>query len=106
MVKRELKTLEQIARKIVGKETLKKIKKVKEPEEKLQVLKYAIGFHLEIRLDEIEQKIKKLEKEKDLFVAKTKLSLLKTKIKLFEATFHKKDFNTLQNLLKEIEKEL
>jgi len=104
--KKEFKSLELIAKKLVDKKTWKKIKKVKEKEEKLQVLKYSIGFNLEIKLDEIEQKIKKLEKERDMFIPKTKLSLLKSKIKLFEATFHKKDFNTIELLLNEIKKEI
>jgi hypothetical protein len=52
----------------------------------------------------LEKKMKK--SKKDVFFAETKLSMLKMKIKFFNITLNKKDFNTVFVLIKEVEKEV
>jgi len=103
-LKKEFKTLNKIAKKIVEKKILKKIKSLNDLNERIEVLKYSIKSALDMIVHNLEKKIKK--GKKDIFFAETKLSMLKIKIKLFNVTFNKKDFNTVLSLIKEIEKEV
>jgi hypothetical protein len=51
--------------------------------------------------------LKDLEKkEVDVFVIFAKTNLLKSKIKYFNTTFHKKDFIKIMGLFEEIQKEI
>ena len=51
--------------------------------------------------------MKKKEKEKkEVFIALTKGHLLGSKIHYFVATFHKKDYLVIEQLFKEIKKEM
>jgi hypothetical protein len=103
----ELKNLEKLAKKILNKKTYKKIKSVKDKNERKEVLEFAILSNLEIAHLDIEQKIKEMEKQnKDVFFAMAKLHRLYPKIKLFKATFKKEDYKQFLKLHNEIKKEL
>ena len=103
---KEIKRLWKFARKIVKKETYKKIKKLK-TEELSHTLKYSIisAFKYEYHL--LLYEVKNLEKSnKDLFFLKNKLILIPSKIKHFEVDYNEADFYKLSNLIKEIKKEM
>lgn len=107
MVEKELKSLRKFAKEIISKKTFKKLRKIKEEKEKIDVLKHSIKSNLELKYHDLKEKIKKIKKQKkDSFFAEVKANLLSSKIKLFNATFHKKDFKNVLNLFKEAEKEL
>ena len=106
MIRGEIFILRGIAKKIVPKKTLKKIKKIKNKAEKIELYKHAIKINLEKRVDSIEEKIKKHEKNHDIFHLFTKAKLLNLKIKYFYITHNKKDLKISLNLLHSIENEL
>jgi len=104
---KELKNLKRFAKKIFDSKTLRKFKKIEENKEKLEVIKYLIKSHLDLRCHKLKEKIKKMKKrKKDVFFAEVRTNLLGSKIKLFNATFHKKDFKNVLNLFKGAEREL
>ena len=104
---KEVRRLRKFVKKVVSKKIYKKIKSIKNQDEKLEVIKYSLKTGLEIKLHQLKQKIKEREKKKkDVFYASTNIGLLESKIKLFNTTFHKKDFEKVLDLFKKIEKEL
>ncbi len=106
-MRENLKTLNFIGKKVVLKSVLKKIKKIEDKHERIDVLKHAISSNLDLKLHRIEMELKDLnKKEVDVFVIFAKANLLKMKIRYFNTTFHKKDFGMILKLFKEIEKEL
>ncbi|MEM0465082.1 MAG: hypothetical protein QXW97_00070 [Candidatus Pacearchaeota archaeon] len=105
--KKDVKKLFNFAKKIVDKKTLKKIKKVKDIKEKVEMLKYSIKTELEMMHYSLIRKIRRLEKEKkDVFCEEVKTSLLNSKIKYFLISYHKDDFKNILSLYKEIERGL
>lgn len=105
--KKELKLLMGFAKKILGKPTLKKIKSIEDLEWRIESLKYAIRYSLEKEYSGLHKKLKKMEFEKkEVFFVSTKLSTLRSKIRLFDVTFHEQDFENILKLLKEIKEEL
>jgi len=104
--KKEGKRLMKFAKRILDKSSLKKLKKVGE-EDKMEAIKYSMKCRMEREHGYLEEDVKKMKKAgKDTFFIETKLSLLKSKIKLFNATLHKSDFINMANLFKQIEKEM
>ncbi|MBR9705745.1 hypothetical protein GOV14_01800 [Candidatus Pacearchaeota archaeon] len=105
--KKELKEVMDIAKKIVNKSTLKKANKIDDLEWRIETLKYAIRNSLKKMYEGLAKKAKKVEfAKKDTFFVETKLSHLRTRIRLFEITFHKKDFEGLLKYTREVEKEI
>jgi hypothetical protein len=95
------------AKKIIDKQSLKKIKKLKNKEEKISALKYRIKSELEMMHYDLKRKLSKLEREKkDVFSLDVKTGLLNSKIKYFEISLDKRDFKNILLLYKEIKKEM
>lgn len=102
-----LKDLLFIAKKIVKKSTIKKINSVEDKKEKIILYDYVIKSTLEFKYVELKEKIDQMEKTgKDVFILKTKLHLLGSKIHFFNATMYKEDFKKIMKSYKEIEKEM
>ena len=107
--KKEIKRLLGFAKKILPKQTYKKLRKLgKETgEEKQETIKYSIKARLERLLDYFENKIKDLKKQgKDVFFIETKLHSLKGKVRLFTATYCKKDFKGIKKTAEKIQEEI
>jgi hypothetical protein len=105
--KKELKLFLGYLRKVHKKSLIKKISKIEDLDEKVDLIKYSIKTKLEIDVYELEKEMKKKEdKGKDILKVSTMIKLLKSKIKLFEATYHKGDFNNIIKSFKEVKKEL
>lgn len=105
--KKEIKKLMLIAKKIVPKSIYKKIKLIENLKEKREVLRYSIKVNLELKFEELKNKIKKLEEHgKDIFFISLKMSVFKSKIKLFSATLNDNDFIKAIDLFNEVEKEI
>ena len=103
----EQKNLFKIAKKIVKKETLRKIKKIKNAEEQKEDLTHSINSSLKQKLHDLEMRIKKLENQgKDVFFAKNKFLLVPSKIKHFQVEFDQKEFDKLVKLINDVEKEV
>jgi hypothetical protein len=105
--KKEIKKLMYIAKKIVPKSVYKKIKLIKNLSEKREVLTYSIKVNLELKFEDLKNKIKKLEEHgKETFFIGLKMSVFKSKIKLFSATLNDNDFIKAIEIFNEVEKEI
>ncbi len=103
--KKEARRLMKFARRILDNSSLKKLKKI-EGEDRISAIKYAMKARLEREHDYLKKDVKKMEKAgKEVFFLETKLDLLNSKIKLFNAALHKSDFINMANLFKQIQKE-
>ena len=96
-----------IAREIVPNKVYKKIKQIKDLDEKREVLRYSIKVNLELKFEELKNKIKKIEEHgKETFFITLKMNVFKSKIKLFGATMNDNDFIKALAVFKEVEKEI
>jgi len=105
--KKELIALRKISKKILDRDTLKKLKTSDNIREEYEALKFSIKTNLNKRYDSFKEAVEILnQRGKDTFFVETKLNLLKSKIGLFTSVYHEKDFNNVLNLLKDVEKEI
>lgn len=104
-MKKEFKRIKKFSKKIISKEQYKKIKKISCYTERTEGLKYLVASKLKLKLLELESKSKDIAKKEALLV-ESKLTLLKSKIKIFESTHSKHDYKVLQKLIQEIEHEI
>ena len=103
----DVKILFKIAKQTIDKERYKIIKKIKEEKEIISVLKYSIITKLERELHSLEKKVKNKERiAKDVFFAKTKLIMLRNKIKNFSVSFSDEEYNKVMGLFLDIKKEI
>jgi len=104
--KKEVKKLMGFARRILNKGTYKKLSKLDE-DEKEETIKHAIKTRLNNEFEDLKDKTNKMKKQgKDMFFIETKLHSLNGKIKLFTATYHKRDFVKMKKLFNGISKEI
>ncbi len=102
--KREIK---KIAKKILEKRDYKKIKNIKDKEQKIHLFIYMIYSYLEKKYLELENKVKEFKNnELDVFFAESKLIIIPYKIKIFKLMPSKKDFNKVNEWFDIVEKEL
>ncbi|MFA5857107.1 MAG: hypothetical protein WC867_07120 [Candidatus Pacearchaeota archaeon] len=107
IIRTEYGQLNKIAKEIVEKRILKKLEKICDKKERLEMLKYTLKSTIDLKYIEILRKIKKLEKQKkDIFFIEVKSELLASKIRIFNATFNKKDFYNVLTMFNDIEKEM
>jgi len=104
-MKKEYKRIKSISKKIIPKNQYKKIKKIACYVERTEGLKYLVASKLKLKLLELELKSRKIAKKEALLID-SKLTLLSAKIKIFESTFEKRDYNVLKKLIQEIEHEI
>lgn len=104
--KKEAKRLMKFAKKILDRRSIKNLKKVGE-EDKIEAIEYAMRARLEREYIYLKEKAGKMERMgKDTFFIQTQLSLLASKMRLFNTTHHKADFINMANLFKQTEKEM
>jgi hypothetical protein len=106
-MKPQTKNLQKIAKKILNKETLKKINSLENEHDLAETLKFSIISELKIRHHNLEMQIKELEKEnKHIFYAGIKSARVPAKIKHFAVEFSNEEFYKLSTLLNDIKKEI
>jgi predicted RNA-binding protein len=106
MVRKELKHVKSLAKHVVPQDILKRIRRIKDRVERIDLYKHSIKSNLEMRMHNLEKEIKKKGKEHDVFHLIAKANLLNLKIKYFYISHDKKDLKKVVKTLKEIEKEL
>ena len=104
-MKKEYRKIKQISKKIITKEQKNKIKKLNCYIEKTEGLKYLVASNLKLKLLELELRSRGITKKEALAI-ESKLILLPSKIKIFESTYSKHDYEILQKLIQEIEDHL
>ena len=103
----DVKIFLKFAKKNIDRKRYNAIKKLKDEEEMIQALQYVIAGKLEREMQTLEKQVKNKEKlMKDVFVAKTKLIMLQSKLKNFKASFSDEDYNKVKNLFSDIKKEI
>ena len=97
----------KMAKKIVSKETCKKINKIEDKDEAVHALRYSIISKFKILNHVIMDEINNLEKEsKDVFFAKNGSLLIPSKIKHLQVDFNEGDFYKLLFLVDKVKREL
>jgi len=104
-MKKEYKRIRKLSKKIIGKTSFKKVKKVKNYQERTEGLKYLVASKLDIKLQDLEAKIKGVNRDINPTLD-FKIKRLKHKINIFKTTHKKRDYLVLQELTKEIEDQL
>ena len=104
-MKQEFKRIKKVGKEIVGKKHYRKIRKLKNYEDKTESLKYLASSELHNALTDLEIKINELEHEKKKLI-ELKLKILPAKIKIFKSTFSARDYEVIKRMIKEIEGEL
>ena len=104
-MKKEFKRIKKVSREIIGKNHYKKVKKLRNYEDKTEGLKHLAASKLQMTLLDLESKIKEINHKKTRLI-ELKLLLLPSKIKIFKSTFNKRDYEVIKRLTKEIEEEL
>lgn len=100
-MRQEFKRIKKLGKEIVGKKHYKKIRKLKNYEDKTESLKYLASSKLHNALADLEMKIDKLEHEKKRLI-ELKLKILPAKIKIFKSTFNPRDYEVIKRMIKEI----
>lgn len=106
MKKRGIRHYRSLAKQIVPKKTLRKIKKVKNKEDKLSLYKHSLKSHLDMRQIILQELLERHRMRHDIFEPLVKSKLLNIKIKYFYLTHDKKALKNATKLLKEIEADL
>lgn len=102
-----MKNLKKIAKKILSKNTLRKINTLEDKEERATMLQYSIISQLKLKQHEINLQIKELEKQKiNTTYAKVKASRISGKIRNFQVEYNNQEFYKLEKLFNDIEKEI
>ena len=104
-MKKEFKRIRKLSKKIISKDQYKKIKKISCYTERTEGLKYLVASKLKLKLLELEIESRGIDKKEALLV-ESKLTLLESKIKIFETTHDKRDYKILQKIIQEIEHEI
>jgi hypothetical protein len=104
-MKKENKFLKKISKKILHKDHRKKLKKVKDKEEKFESMNYLISAQLKLMLHELEIIVSQKNLEDNMFI-KSRIITLPPKIKYFSQKPNNKDFKKILSLFYEIEKEV
>jgi len=102
-MKKEFKRIKGLSKRIIGRKKYKKVKKVKNYGERTEGLKYLVSSHLKLKLLELEDKLKGVESSLKIDAKK---EIIPSKIKIFESTFEKKDYDQIIKLIDEIEGEI
>jgi len=103
----EIKKLKKIGKKLLDKSRLKKIKKIKNKEDKALALRHSIISYLKSKHLELQIDINDLKKKgKDLFFIDSKNELMIHKIKYFSTSFKEEHLNKVLSLFNDIEEEL
>jgi ATP-dependent RNA circularization protein (DNA/RNA ligase family) len=95
--------LYNIVKKLLGRKYRNFIK-IKDKEEKTETLKYVLTSHLKLKKLEIETKI--MENSKNNSFIKERLLLVDPKIKYFETSLKKSDYDKILKFMEEIEKDV
>jgi hypothetical protein len=105
--KKEIHELMLMAKAVVSKNIYKKLKSLEDPDEKKEALKYIIKNKLHLKSETIKSAVDKLKSEKkDIFFISLKANTFFAKLKLFNATYHPRDFEKLMEIYNEVKKEL
>ena len=101
-----LKNLRGISGSFIHKRKYKKINKIKDKEEKINVLQNSLISELRTKHLDLELKLKKLKDKKKKHTITLKSNLIPSKLNLLHTNFNEKDFKKINSLLDKLEEEV
>jgi len=105
-MKKEVRVLFRMARGVVKKDTLKKLKGILDGAEQEAAVKYALITALERKIKKVSMELNEIGTTKDNFIAENKALLIPSKIKHFEVNYSKEEFYKIVSLFKEVRREM
>ncbi|MFA5764472.1 MAG: hypothetical protein WC915_06720 [archaeon] len=102
----ELKNLEKISKGFVPKGKYKKISKLKDKKDKIDLFKHALTSELRIKHLNFEIKLKKLKNKEKKHLINLKSNIIPSKINLLQTNFNERDFNKIIFSLEKLEEDL
>lgn len=103
---KELKRMKKFSSSFIDKNQKKKISKIKDKKERLEILKNILISKLKLRQFNLDLKLKKLKDKKKRNLLILKSNIIHSKILLLRADFNEKDFKKINSLLDKIEEEI
>jgi hypothetical protein len=102
----DIKKLHEISENFLHKDRHKKIVKIKDIEERVELFKHSLVSELRLKHLDFELKLKKLKDKKKKHLIELKSNLIPSKLNLLQADFNEKDFKKIKYLLDKLEEEL
>lgn len=103
-MRKKVKESNKIAKKFLDKGHKKKLRKIKDKEEKLDLTNYLIASKLKLKYHDLEIKLQK-NKKNNMYID-SRMIALPSKINFFSQKPNEKDFKKILSLFDEIEKEM
>lgn len=103
---KELKRMKKFSSSFIDKNKNKKISKIKDKKERLEILKHTLVSELKLRQLNLDLKLKRLKDKKIRQILTVKSSIINSKILLLRADFNEKDFKKINSLLNKLEEEI
>ncbi|HNZ52136.1 MAG: hypothetical protein BWY36_00026 [Candidatus Diapherotrites archaeon ADurb.Bin253] len=103
---KELKMVEKISKSFLPKDKYKKIHKIKNKRERLEIIKNSLISELRLKHIELDIKIKNIKDKKKRNFFDLKSGLISPKIRLLSLDFNEKDFKKINSLILILEKEV
>ena len=104
-MKEEFRRIKKISKEVLGRESYRKAKRIKDYSERTEGLKHLMHSKLHLILLDIEHKIEGLPK-KEQKILDPKLIRLRSKIKIFDSTQQHSDYKVFKKLVKDIEEDI
>ncbi len=102
----KLKRLKKISSSFIDKKKHKKINKIKDKNERLDVLQNSLISELKLKQLNLDLKIKKIKEKKIKRLLSSKSHIIHSKILLLRTGFNEKDFKKIDSLLNKLEEEI
>jgi len=102
----ELKRMKKFSSSFIDKNKHKKIGKIKDKKERLEILKHTLISELKLRQLNLDLKLKKLKDKKMKHLLTAKSNIIHSKLLLLRADFNEKDFKKINSLLNKLEEEV
>ena len=98
--------VEKISKPFLPKDKYKKIRKIKNKRERLEIIKNSLISELRLKHIDLDIKIKNIKDKKKRNLFDLKSSLISPKIRLLSLDFNEKDFKKINSLILILEKEV
>ena len=98
--------VEKISKPFLPKDKYKKIRKIKNKRERLEIIKNSLISELRLKHIDLDIKIKNIKDQKKRNLFDLKSGLISPKIRLLDIDFNEKDFKKINSLILILEKEI
>jgi len=103
---KELKRIKKFSSSFIDKKKHKTINKIKDKQERLDILRHTLISELKLKQLNLDIKIRKIKDKKIKHILNVKSDIIHSKILLLRAEFNEKDFKKIDSLLNKLEEEI